>query len=112
MVIALARLLAAPNYRTELRQTTERNCAKLPNGTACDAVVHLRNGTYGLIEIKLGGESLVEEGAATLNGLAAIVDPTKMKTPAFKMVLTAVGDVVYRRTADGVIVCPIAALRP
>ena len=82
------------------------------NGLECDAVVHLRNGTYGLIEIKLGGESLVEEGAATLNGLAAIVDPTKMKPPAFKMVLTAVGDVVYRRTADGVIVCPIAALRP
>ena len=56
------------------------------NGLECDAVVHLRNnGTYGLVEIKLGGESLVEEGAATLNGLAKIVDTSRMKAPAFKM---------------------------
>ena len=82
------------------------------NGLECDAVVHLRNGTYGLVEIKLGGESLVEEGAATLNGLAKIVDTSKMKAPAFKMVLTAVGEVVYRRKDDGVIVCPLAALKP
>ena len=82
------------------------------NGLECDAIVHLRNGTYGLIEIKLGGESLVEEGAATLNGLARIVDTSKMKAPAFKMVLTAVGDVVYRRREDGVVVCPISALKP
>ena len=82
------------------------------NGLECDAVVHLRNGTYGLVEIKLGGGSLVEEGAATLNGLAKIVDTSKMKAPAFKMVLTAVGEVVYRRKDDGVIVCPLAALKP
>ena len=82
------------------------------NGLECDAVVHLRNGTYGLVEIKLGGESLVEEGAATLNGLAKIVDTSKMKAPAFKMVLTAVGEVVYRRKEDGVLVVPIGCLRP
>ena len=82
------------------------------NGLECDAVVHLRNGTYGLVEIKLGGESLVEEGAATLNGLAKIVDTSKMKAPAFRMVLTAVGEVVYRRKEDGVLVVPIGCLRP
>ena len=82
------------------------------NGLECDAIVHLRNGTYGLVEIKLGGDSLVEEGAATLNGLSKIVDTTKMKAPAFKMVLTAVGEVVYRRRDDDVIVCPIGCLCP
>ena len=82
------------------------------NGLECDAIVHLRNGTYGLVEIKLGGDTLIEEGAATLNGLAKIVDTSKMKAPSFKMVLTAVGEVVYRRQEDDVIVCPISALKP
>lgn len=82
------------------------------NGLECDAVVHRRNGDYGLVEIKLGGKTLIEEGAATLNALAKIVDPEKMKPPAFKMVLTAVGDYAYRRKEDGVIVCPVSCLRP
>ena len=56
-------------------------------------------------------QGLIEEGAATLNALARIVDPQKMKAPAFMMVLTAVGDFAYRRP-DDVIVCPIGALRP
>ena len=82
------------------------------SGLECDAIVHLRNGTYGLVEIKLGGETLVNEGASTLNALARMIDTSKMKAPSFKMVLTAVGDIVYRRREDGVIVCPISALRP
>ena len=81
------------------------------NGLECDAIVHLRNGTFGLIEIKLGGEELVEKGASTLNSLASIVDDRRMRTPAFKMVLTAKGAFAYTRP-DGVIVCPLSALRP
>ena len=81
------------------------------NGLECDAVVHLRNGTFGLVEIKLGGEELIEKGAATLNSLASIVDDQKMKGPAFRMVLTAVGAYAYTRK-DGVVVCPISALKP
>ena len=81
------------------------------NGLECDAVVHLRNGTFGLVEIKLGGDELIEKGAATLNSLASIVDDRKMKGPAFRMVLTAVGAYAYTRK-DGVVVCPISALRP
>lgn len=82
------------------------------SGLECDAVVHLRNGTYGLIEIKLGGDTLVREGARTLNALAQMVDTSRMKPPAFKMVLTAVGDIAYRRKEDGVLVCPLPALCP
>ena len=82
------------------------------SGLECDAVVHLRNGTYGLIEIKLGGDTLVREGATTLNALAQMVDTSRMKPPAFKMVLTAVGDIAYRRKEDGVLVCPLPALCP
>ena len=80
------------------------------NGLECDAVVHLRNGNYGLIEIKLGGDTRIEEGAANLNALGNKIDTTKMKNPSFKMVLTAVGQYAYRRT-DGVLVVPIGCLR-
>lgn len=80
------------------------------NGLECDAVVHLRNGHYGLIEIKLGGEKLIEEGAASLNRLETKINTDKMFAPSFKMVLTAVGNVAYRRK-DGIFVVPIGALK-
>ncbi len=79
-------------------------------GLECDAVVHLRNGSYGLVEIKLGGEKLIEDGAKTLTALAELIDTTRMKAPAFKMILIGVGDYAYRR-ADGIYVVPIGALR-
>lgn len=80
------------------------------NGLECDAVVHLRNGSYGLVEVKLGGDKLIEEGARTLATLAALIDTTKMKSPSFMMVLTGVGRYAYRRP-DGVLVVPISCLR-
>jgi len=81
------------------------------DGLECDAVAHLRNGQYGLIEIKLGGETLIEEGAANLLKLSKKIDTTKMKSPSFRMILTAVGQYAYRRE-DGVYVVPIGCLRP
>lgn len=80
------------------------------SGLECDAVVHLRNGSYGLIEIKLGGDQAIEHGVKTLKQLAGKIDTDKMKSPAFLMVLTAVGDYAYRRE-DGVYVVPIGCLR-
>ncbi len=80
------------------------------NGLECDAVVHLRNGSYGLIEIKLGGETLINEGTASLQKLSSLIDTTKMKAPSFLMVLTGVGTYPYRRK-DGVLVCPIGCLK-
>lgn len=76
----------------------------------CDAVVHLRNGSYSLIEVKIGGDSLIEEGAENLKKLSNKIDTTKMKAPAFLMVLTGVGDYAYRRQ-DGVYVVPIGCLK-
>ena len=81
------------------------------NGLECDAVIHLRNGKYGLIEIKLGGDKLIEEGASTLTALADKIDITKMKSPSFKMVLTGVGKYAYQRPQDGVYVVPIGCLK-
>lgn len=81
-------------------------------GLECDAVLHRRNGTYGLIEIKLGGPDLVEKGADTLCDLAKKINPDKMPAPSFLMVLTATGDYSYRRPKDGVWVVPIGCLRP
>ena len=77
----------------------------------CDAVVHLRNGSYGLVEIKLGGKDLIEEGAKTLNNLAKKIDTTKMKWPSFMMVLTGIGDYAYKRPKDGVLVVPVGCLK-
>lgn len=80
------------------------------DGLECDAVVHLRNGAYGLIEIKLGGDRLIEEGAKSLLTLSGKLDTVKMKQPSFLMVLTGTGDYAYRRT-DGVFVVPIGCLK-
>ena len=77
----------------------------------CDAVVHLENGSYGLIEIKLGGEKLINEGAANLCALADKIDTTKMKQPSFLMVLTGAGDYAYKRPEDGVLVVPVGSLK-
>ena len=81
------------------------------SGLECDAVVHLRNGQYGLIEIKLGGETLIKEGVATLTALANQIDTERMKAPAFKMILTATGEYAYRRPEDGIYVVPIGCLK-
>ncbi|MDE6697376.1 MAG: DUF4143 domain-containing protein [Muribaculaceae bacterium] len=79
-------------------------------GLECDAVVHLRNGQYGLVEIKLGGDKLIEEGAANLLKLRDKIDTDKMNAPAFMMVLTAVGKLAYQRK-DGVYVVPVTCLK-
>ena len=80
------------------------------DGQECDAVIHLRNGQYGLIEIKLGGDKLIEEGAQSLKKMESKIDTDKMKAPSFLMVLTGVGGYAYRRK-DGVCVVPIGCLR-
>jgi len=80
------------------------------SGLECDAVLHLRDGSYGLIEIKLGGSILIEEGVQTLTSLAKKIDTDRMKVPSFLLVLTGVGEYAYRRK-DGVYVVPIGCLK-
>lgn len=79
-------------------------------GLECDAVIHLRNGCYGLVEVKLGGDKLIQEGAQSLLKLADKIDTEKMRKPAFLMVLCGVAPFAYRRE-DGVFVVPIACLK-
>ena len=81
------------------------------NGLECDTVVHLRNGSYGLIEIKMGGEKLINEAVEALTELSGKIDTEKMKAPSFMMVLTGIGAYAYRRK-DGVYVVPIGCLKP
>jgi predicted AAA+ superfamily ATPase len=100
----------------DLRVYTEANDGQVfhyrdNNNLECDAVIHLRNGHYGLVEIKLGGESLINEGAKNLLLLEQKINTDKMYAPSFKMVLTAVGQYAYRRE-DGVYVVPIGCLKP
>ncbi|MCD7784507.1 MAG: DUF4143 domain-containing protein [Oscillospiraceae bacterium] len=80
------------------------------DGQECDAVIHLRNGKYGLIEIKLGGDTLIEEGTHNLQAMASKIDTDRMNKPSFMMVLTGIGDYAYRRK-DGVLIVPIGCLK-
>ncbi len=81
------------------------------SGLECDAVVHLRDGRYGLTEIKLGGADNVEKAATSLKELSGKIDSDKMRSPSFLLVLTAVGEYAYQRK-DGVYVIPVGCLRP
>lgn len=80
-------------------------------GLECDAVIHLENGQWGAIEIKLGGDDLIEAGAASLKRLKAkLAEKSDEKAPSFLMVLTAVGGSYQRE--DGVYVASINLLKP
>ena len=81
------------------------------SGLECDAVVHLEDGRWGGIEIKLGGDDLINDGAESLKRLRdKIVQKSDEKAPSFLLVLTAVG-AAYKRE-DGVYVAPINMLKP
>ncbi len=80
------------------------------SGLECDAVIHLRNGEYGLVEIKLGGDKLIQEGAEALIKLSDKIDTDRMKKPSFLMVLCGVAPFAYQRK-DGVFVVPVGCLR-
>ncbi len=80
------------------------------SGLECDTVVHLRNGHYGLAEIKLGGEKLIEEGVVNLKTLRDKIDTTKMPNPSFMMIIVGVGNYAYRRE-DGIYIVPITCLK-
>ncbi len=80
-------------------------------GLECDAVIHLYNGAYGLVEIKLGGATAIEQAATNLQKLATKIDSDSMGKPAFLMVLTGSSQFAYTRK-DGVHVVPITCLKP
>lgn len=76
----------------------------------CDVVIHLKNGRYALIEVKLGGESLIEEGVETLKGVLRRIDTSKMGEPAFMAVVTGTDRYAYKRD-DGIMIIPIGTLK-
>lgn len=80
------------------------------SGLECDTVIHLRNGNYGLVEIKLGGDRLINEAATNLHRLESLIDTDKMKKPVFKMILTGTDRYAYRRD-DGIFVVPVGCLK-
>ena len=80
------------------------------NGLECDAVIHLRDGRYGLVEVKLGGDELIEQGSEALLKLSGKIDTERMMAPSFMMVLVGVGTYAYRRE-DGVYVVHVGCLK-
>lgn len=79
-------------------------------GLECDTVLHRRNGSYALLEVKLGGKDLIDEGAANMIKLSASIDTEKMPAPSFMAVIVGVGEYAYQRK-DGVYVIPIGCLK-
>jgi hypothetical protein len=77
-------------------------------GLECDAVIHLRNGSYALIEVKLGGKE-IDIAAENLLRLKSKIDTERMKAPSFLMVVTGT-DFAYKRN-DGVYVVPLGCLK-
>lgn len=80
------------------------------SGLECDTVLHRRNGSYALLEVKIGGENRINEGAANLLALANNIDTNKMSAPSFMAVIIGVGKYAYQRK-DGVYVIPISCLK-
>lgn len=80
------------------------------NGLECDTVLHRRNGSYALMEVKLGGEQNIEDGAKSMLSLAENIDTDKMPAPSFMAVIVGVGQYAYQRK-DGVYVIPIGCLK-
>lgn len=78
------------------------------SGLECDCIIHLKDGRWGAIEIKLGSEKGIEEGAKNINKLCQSIDE-KFRQPSFKMILTAVGKAYKRK--DGIYVIPINMLK-
>jgi predicted AAA+ superfamily ATPase len=77
----------------------------------CDAIIERRDGSYGLVEIKIGGDYAIREAQNTLNTLSKKIDTDKVGKPQFRMILTAVGDYAMQ-LEDGVYIVPIGCLKP
>ena len=80
------------------------------SGLECDTVIHLRNGCYGLVEVKLGGSTLIAEGVKNLTDLRDKIDITKMREPSFMAIVVGTGEYAYLRE-DGIYIIPIACLK-
>ena len=80
------------------------------SGLECDTVLHRRNGSYALMEVKLGGEQNIEDGAKSMLALAENIDTGKMPAPSFMAVIVGVGQYAFQRK-DGVYVIPIGCLK-
>jgi len=80
------------------------------SGLECDTVLHRHDGSYALLEVKIGGEERINEGATNLLALANNIDTNKMPAPSFMAVIIGVGKYAYQRK-DGVYVIPIGCLK-
>ncbi len=78
-------------------------------GLECDGVIHLKNGRYALVEIKLGGEYLIKEGISTLSSLRNKIKSDKLPEPSFAMIITACGNAYT--TKEGIHIVPVNMLK-
>lgn len=79
------------------------------DGLECDAVIHMKNGDWAAIEVKLGGEELINDGITSLRKIKNKIDYSRFKAPTFMAVITACG--AAYKTDDGIFVIPITMLK-
>mgnify|MGYP003564933534 CR=1 FL=1 len=77
-------------------------------GLESDAIIALRDGRWGAVEIKMGPKE-IDKAADNLLKLKERIDEKKMNPPSFLMVLTGNGYAIKRK--DGVLCVPISCLR-
>ena len=75
----------------------------------CDAIIHLHDGRWAAIEIKLGSQRGIDEAVMNFNKLKSTIDMKVMKEPSFYMIITSSG-YAYQRE-DGIYVIPIGCLK-
>jgi predicted AAA+ superfamily ATPase len=78
------------------------------SGLETDAIVQLKDGRWGAIEVKTGTKE-IELACEHLTKLRNTVNTDKMREPSFLMVLTGT-ELAYRRK-DGVYIVPIGCLK-
>jgi predicted AAA+ superfamily ATPase len=78
------------------------------NGLEADAIIHLKDGRWAAVEVKMGAKE-IENAAENLKKLREKINTDKMNPPAFLAVLTAT-ELGYQRE-DGVYVLPVGCLR-
>lgn len=80
-------------------------------GLECDSVIHLNDGRYGLIEVKLGSMKGIKEAEEHLLKLKSLIEKNKkMRKPEFLMIITGITDIAYTTNND-IMVVPIGCLK-
>lgn len=79
------------------------------SGLEADIIIHLSDGRWAAVEVKLGSKQ-VDAGVANLLALKEKIDSSRTPEPSLLMIITGT-EYAYTRS-DGVVVVPLGCLKP